>query len=93
MAHLVCKVSFDYRWPSGSITAFKAGPDRLTTRRECVEYAVAKGYGIDPDAKAKGGPVDPDKTYMIGKGDGPEHFMPAASGAIIPVGMAKDRTK
>lgn len=83
MAHLRVDKSFDYRWPSGSVTAFKAGPDALTTRRECVAFAVEKGYGVDMDEKAKptGGTVKPG-NYAIGKGDGPESFMPTDGGKI-----------
>jgi len=56
MAKLICRVPFDYRFPSGSLVAFKASDNPVTTKREIVDYAVAKRYGVDPEAKA-----DPEK--------------------------------
>jgi len=38
--------AYDYRWPSGSITAFPAGWTG-TTKQAIVEDAVAKGWGKD----------------------------------------------
>lgn len=55
MAKLICHTPFDYRFPSGSLVAFEASNDAVTTKREIVDYAIAKGYGIDPEAKAKDG--------------------------------------
>lgn len=53
MAKLICHTAFDYRFPSGSLVAFKASDDAVTTKREIVDYAIAKGYGVDPEAKAR----------------------------------------
>lgn len=56
MAKVIVHTPFDYRFPSGSLVAFKASDDPVTTKREIVDYALVKGYGIDPEAK-----VDPEK--------------------------------
>lgn len=56
MAKIIVHKTFDYRFPSGSLVAFKASDDPVTTKCEIVDYAVAKGYGVDPEAKA-----DPEK--------------------------------
>lgn len=56
MAKLICSRAFDYRFPSGSLIAFKPSKDAVTTKRECVDYAIAKGYGTDPEAKSDNAP-------------------------------------
>jgi hypothetical protein len=56
VAKIIVHTPFDYRFPSGSLVAFKASDDPVTTKREIVDYALTKGYGIDPEAKA-----DPEK--------------------------------
>lgn len=83
MAKLIVTKSHDYRWPSGSITAFKASSDAVTTRRICVEHAVAKGFGYDPEAKTKptGGMVAKG-NYILDTGL-TESFMPASDKKIV----------
>jgi len=46
--------AYDYRWPSGSITAFPAGWTG-TTKQAILDDAVAKGWGKDGTALANEG--------------------------------------
>ena len=60
MAHIrVGPNAFDYRWPSGSLTAFPAHYEGVV-KREVVEYAVKHKLGEDMDAKADVKPSDKD---------------------------------
>jgi len=47
VAKLIVTRDKDYRWPSGSLTAFKAGAEVLTVKAEVLQDAVAKGWGKD----------------------------------------------
>lgn len=51
---LIVTQDFDYRHPSGmAVTALKADPEPITTKREIAEYAVKMGFGkaVDGDVK------------------------------------------
>lgn len=45
MAKMIVTHDHDYRFPSGSLVALKAGPNPITTKREIVANAVALGFG------------------------------------------------
>lgn len=57
MAHLTVTHRFDYRWPSGCVTAFKpltdadGNPIVFTVKKEILEYAIAHKVGKDADDK------------------------------------------
>ena len=44
---------------------------------------AAAGYWLRRPAKARGGPVKPGTPYLVGE-RGPELFVPATSGYVIP---------
>jgi hypothetical protein len=55
---LIVTKDFDYRWPSRSVTAFKADPDTvLTVKAEVAEYALANKYGKEPVADKQDKPA------------------------------------
>lgn len=67
---------------SGIGGAISGGLGTLTDRSGW-DARVASIFG---GFRARGGPVDAGRAYMVGE-DGPELYVPGASGAIIPTGM------
>lgn len=69
--------------------------DRNAGKVSTADISKGGGASFDPNtgeviidgARAKGGPVDKGKAYLVGE-NGPELFMPKMSGDIIPDGMA-----
>lgn len=65
--------------PAGAI----AGPDSQGRYQYPVTHVTPYGTSIDYEWRAKGGPVDAGKPYIVGE-QGPEPFIPSSSGTILP---------